>query len=65
MILDATDHGSVWLFDPADDDAKEWIAETAPDDAMYHGTALAVEANCVDGFAAAFENAGGIINFQA
>lgn len=35
--------GSIFLFTPLTDKAREWLAEYAPDDAQYMGRSLVVE----------------------
>jgi hypothetical protein len=35
--------GSIFLFQPHTEAAKDWIAEHIPEDAQYFGTALVVE----------------------
>lgn len=52
-------HGSLWLFRPLDATAREWIHQTAPDDAQFMGDAMAVESRYVEGVQEAFEAAGG------
>jgi hypothetical protein len=52
-----TDHGSIWLAQPLTPAAQDWIAEHIPDDALWHGHALVIEArylgHIVQGMAAA------------
>ena len=38
-----TDHGSVVLFHPLTDAARDWLSDNVGDDAMYLGDALACE----------------------
>lgn len=51
--------GSVCLFQPLDAEAKRWVADTAPSDAQFLGSSMAVEPRYVDGVIDAFEAEGG------
>ncbi len=43
------DHGSVWLVWPLNIQAADWLQETAPPDAIFFRSALAVEPRYVSG----------------
>lgn len=42
-------HGSILLVRPLTDEAKEWLQNTAPEDAQFMGEAMAVEHRYIDG----------------
>jgi hypothetical protein len=52
------DHGSIWLAQPLDQDARAWICHSAPETAQYFGHALVIEPRYVSGFADAAQEAG-------
>lgn len=52
-------HGSLWLARPMDDAARQWLKETAPEEAQFFGDALAMEPRYVEGFENAVVDAGG------
>ncbi|MDE2262752.1 MAG: hypothetical protein KGL45_09530 [Gammaproteobacteria bacterium] len=52
-------HGSVYLLKPINDAARDWLRETAPEEAQFWGDALAIEPPYVTGIVQAFEDAGG------
>lgn len=41
--VEITNHGSIFLFQPLTDSAREWIEENVSEDAQWFGGALAVE----------------------
>ena len=43
MDFEVTNHGSIVLIAPLTQDADNWLDENIGDDAMYMGSALAVE----------------------
>lgn len=47
--LRVENHGSLMLVRPLTDAGKEWLKETAPDDAQFMGAAMAVEPRYVGG----------------
>lgn len=55
------EHYSIILFRPLDATAREWLHETAPEEAQFFGGALVVEPRYQDGVTAAFLDAGGEI----
>ncbi len=55
-------HGSIALVLPLSDAAKEWLFETAPEDAQFMGSAMAVEPRYLQGVIAAIENDGGLVS---
>lgn len=52
------DQGSIVLFLPNSPEAREWIAENIPDDAMWFGRSLAVEHRFADDIIAGIEGDG-------
>lgn len=41
--VDLESHGSISLMTPTSDAARAWMDEHIPEDALWHGTSLAVE----------------------
>lgn len=41
--FDVQNHGSIFLLIPNTDDAKQWVEEHLPDDAMTFGNGIAIE----------------------
>ena len=58
MDLIFEDHGSIWLARPLTQRAVAWLADTAPEDAQFLGSAMAVEPRYVDGVCDAARAAG-------
>lgn len=52
------DNGSIWLFRPLTVAAKEFLANTAPEDAQFFGNAMVVEHRYVEGVCDAIDLAG-------
>lgn len=52
------DRGSIWLFRPLTKTGKDWIGETAPEDAQFFGRAMVVEPRYVNGVIDAIVDAG-------
>lgn len=50
--------GSVYLVIPVSEAGREWIAETAPEDARFLGRGMAVEWRYLDGVIEAAREAG-------
>ena len=51
-------HGSLWLLQPLTGAANEWLDDTAPEDAIFYNTALAIEPRYVAGVLQAVDEAG-------
>jgi len=51
-------HGSICLLQPMTKEARAWIEDTKPEDAMMWGTALVVEPRYVEGVVEAATNSG-------
>jgi hypothetical protein len=41
-------HGSIWLFRPSTESARQWLEENTQSDAQWFGGALVVEPRYVD-----------------
>jgi len=52
-------HGSIYLLKPLSDSARDWLRNTAPDEAQFWSDALVIEPRYVRGVIEAFEEAGG------
>lgn len=48
-------HGSLFTFVPLNDNAQDWMARTAPEDAQFFGGGLVVEPRFVQGVINAIE----------
>lgn len=62
MKAQLENHGSIWLLRPLDAAAREWLRETAPEEAQFMSDALAIEPRYVDGVVEAFTDAGGEVS---
>lgn len=62
MKIKLTNHLTLALAYPLDDETEKWLAETAPDDAQFFGKSLVIEPRYVAGFVEAFEEAGGEVS---
>lgn len=62
MKAQLENHGSIWLLRPLDAAAREWLHQTAPEEAQFMGDALAIEPRYVEGVQQAFEEAGGEVS---
>ena len=58
MKIRIYDHGSLALAKGLDDAGRQWITDTAPEDAQFTGDYMAIEPRCVAGFAQAALQAG-------
>jgi hypothetical protein len=54
-------HGSIYLFRPLTKEAREWLDETAPDDAQFVGVALVVEHRYAEHVAEVFKDNGYVL----
>ena len=54
--------GTVGLFVPEDQGARDWLTDTAPEDAQFLGDCLAVEPRYIDGVLDAFIGDGGVVD---
>ena len=54
-------HSSIYLFRPLTQAAREWLDETAPDDAQFFGEALVVEHRYAENVAQVFYENGFIL----
>jgi len=55
-------HGSITLFRPLNDAGREWLKRTAPEDAPFMGSAMAVEPSYVGDVADAILSDGGVLS---
>ncbi len=62
MKIRIEDHGSICLFRPLDSEAKRILHQTAPEEAQFMGTAMAVEPRYSWDVKAALEELG--VDFQ-
>lgn len=53
-----THHGSIALLEPTNKSANQWLRDTAPDDAQFMGSAMAIEPGYVQGVIEAANDAG-------
>ena len=53
--------GSIYLFRPLTTEAREWLDETAPEDAQFFGEALVVEHRYAQHVAEVFQDNGYIL----
>lgn len=53
-----TDHGSLWMARPMNDDARQHLEENVSDEAQWMGGALAVEPRYVAGLVDGLQNSG-------
>lgn len=51
-------HGSLWLMRPTTEEFAKWLKETAPEDAQFLGSAMAIEPRYVEGVVEAATAAG-------
>lgn len=59
MKIQLENHGTIVLARPLDDEAREWLLRTAPEDAQFWGEALVIEPRFVGGVVEAFTADGG------
>jgi hypothetical protein len=50
MKIHLENHGSIWLARPLDSAATYWLNDTAPDDAQFFGSSLAIDPRYLNGF---------------
>lgn len=55
------DQGTIVLFTPMTDTAKQWISEHIPDDAQWFGRSLVVEHRYADDIAVGMESDGLVV----
>jgi hypothetical protein len=59
--LQLVNYGSIALAHPKTPAARTWLRETAPDDAQFHGAALAFEPRYFEGIVEAAEADGLVV----
>lgn len=59
MLAKVTDHGTIVILTPLDDEAELWLSDNVEESATWLGRGLAVEPRYLEGLVLGFADAGG------